>query len=363
MPETHRACLHFTLLCRAGFEKETVGEITDIAAHQGIHGYGQANPGTGFVQFICTSEDDARQLERYLQPSTLVFARDVMRGPTLLDQLPVQDRLTPVLAAVSDMVNDHNLRFGDLRVLTPDTNTGKELSALCKGFTVPLRTALKKQGLLQEGDRSRATLQLIFLSSTRALLGYSRAGLAAPWAGGVSRLKFPHQAPSRSTLKLEEALLLFLNGNDRKEWLRQGLTAVDLGAAPGGWTWQLVKHGLQVTAIDNGNMDPALMSTGLVEHLRVDGFRYRPERPVCWLVCDMIEQPARVATLMAEWLARGDCQNAMFNLKLPMKKRLDEVHYCRDLIDTILDRAGVPYTLQMRQLYHDREEVTACLRR
>jgi len=100
------------------------------------------------------------------------------------------------------------------------------------------------------------------------------------------------------------------------------MTGVDLGAAPGGWTWQLVDRGLQVTAIDNGPMDKALMQSGQVEHLRVDGFKYRPERPVTWLVCDMIESPARVAQTIASWIADGDAQKAIFNLKLPMKKTL-----------------------------------------
>ena len=77
------------------------------------------------------------------------------------------------------------------------------------------------------------------------------------------------------------------------------------GAAPGGWSWQLVQRGMQVVAIDNGPMDQALMESGQVTHLREDAFAYKPQRPVDWLVCDMVEKPARVAQLMERWLARG----------------------------------------------------------
>jgi 23S rRNA (cytidine2498-2'-O)-methyltransferase len=37
-----------------------------------------------------------------------------------------------------------------------------------------------------------------------------------------------------------------------------------------------------------------------VTWLREDGFRYRPNRNnISWMVCDMVEKPAKVAALMA----------------------------------------------------------------
>jgi len=110
-------------------------------------------------------------------------------------------------------------------------------------------------------------------------------------------------------------------------------------------------------------MADSVMATGMVDHLRADGFTWRPASPVDWLVCDMVEQPARVAALMADWVATGRCRQAIFNLKLPMKKRLDEVRRCRDLIDQRMRRDGLRYELRLRQLYHDREEITAYLAR
>ena len=139
------------------------------------------------------------------------------------------------------------------------------------------------------------------------------------------------------------------------------MNAVDLGAAPGGWTWQLVKRSIRVTAVDNGPMDKDLMDSGIVQHLRTDGFRYAPPKPVDWLVCDMVEQPSRIAALVARWMAESHCRHAMFNLKLPMKKRYEEVLRCREIIEEALDKAEVPFRLSFKQLYHDREEVTGYL--
>ncbi|MGZ5104450.1 MAG: 23S rRNA (cytidine(2498)-2'-O)-methyltransferase RlmM, partial [Usitatibacter sp.] len=147
----------------------------------------------------------------------------------------------------------------------------------------------------------------------------------------------------------------------RAKRLAPGMTAVDLGAAPGGWTWQLVHRGLMVVAVDNAAMDPALLETGQVKHRRDDGFHYRPSEPADWMACDMVESPSRIARLAASWVAQEWCGQSIFNLKLPMKKRWEEVERCRAIIDEALGGAG--YYLRMKQLYHDREEVTAYLAR
>ena len=95
-----------------------------------------------------------------------------------------------------------------------------------------------------------------------------------------------------------------------------------------------------------------------VEHLRADGFAWRPARPLDWMVCDMVEQPRRVAARMAEWLREGWCRQAIFNLKLPMKKRWQEVREDLEALQEQAAGAGLSLRLRARQLYHDREEVT-----
>jgi 23S rRNA (cytidine2498-2'-O)-methyltransferase len=176
---------------------------------------------------------------------------------------------------------------------------------------------------------------------------------------GIPRLHLPRAAPSRSTLKLAEALAWFLGEEAAAKRLRAGMTAVDLGASPGGWTWQLVRRGLMVTAVDNGPMDAALLETGQVKHRREDGFRFRPAEPVDWMVCDMIESPSRVCALAARWIGEGWCRETIFNLKLPMKKRWEEVQRAQATIAEALQ--GTPHRLRLKHLYHDREEVTAWL--
>lgn len=341
------------IYCRPGFEKEAAAEIQARTAQAGISGYVKTRPDSGFVLFQ-SMEVMAPEQQLRLHYHELIFARQLVflfEGEPWA--LPAGDRITPLL---------ENLRrcgagFRELRLETADTNEAKELSGFLRKFTPAVESALQKSGLQQR--KAAHTLHLFFLDSTSVYAGFSAPDNASPWLLGIPRLKFPAAAPSRSTLKLEEAFLCFLSTEQRRELLREGATGVDLGAAPGGWTWQLVKHGLSVTAIDNGPMDAALMQTGQVEHLKVDGFHYRPVRPVSWLVCDMVEKPARIAELCAGWVADGAAANAIFNLKLPMKKRYEEVQLCQDII---AQRMGTKaYRLRIKQLFHDREEVTAWL--
>jgi 23S rRNA (cytidine2498-2'-O)-methyltransferase len=340
------------LYCRPGFEREAAAEIQEVAGVCGVAGFLKAKPDSGYVVFqgygeLPTSGPDA------LCWRELIFARQLVFLSGDMLTLDTTDRISPLLAAVRASGGPYR----ELRMETADTNEAKSLSAFLKKFGAPLQSVMNKQGLLQR--RAEKTLHLFFLDSAAVYIGWSQPDNASPWENGIPRLKFPSDAPSRSTLKLEEAILHFLDKPTQDEWLRDGKTAVDLGASPGGWTWQLVRRGLMVTAIDNGAMDSKLMASGAVEHLRVDGFRYLPERPVTWLVCDMIEKPARIAELMAGWLAGGHARHAIFNLKLPMKKRFEEVRLCLDIIHRTM--AGRPYRIEVKQLYHDREEVTAYL--
>jgi 23S rRNA (cytidine2498-2'-O)-methyltransferase len=178
---------------------------------------------------------------------------------------------------------------------------------------------------------------------------------------GIVRQSMPAEAPSRSTLKLAEAIEVFMDRSEQTRLLRAGMTAVDLGAAPGGWTWQMVKRGIRVAAVDNGPMKGVLTKHPLVEHLKQDGFKFAPRKAVDWLICDMVEKPSKVSTLIGDWFAAGWCKYAIFNLKLPMKQRVTAIDSALAGIRKKLDEEGINYRMTAKQLYHDREEITVFL--
>ena len=342
------------LFCRPGFEDACAAEVSGHAGRLQLPGWCRARPGDGFVLFTSHAEDGGARLYNRLALDELVFARQWFVVLAELTALPPADRIGPLLASLDPLPEP----VRGLWMETPDSNEGKSLSTLARKLERPLQRALADAGRLADG--SPLWLHCCLLGGDHLVAGYACRHNSAPWPGGIPRLKMPRSAPSRSTLKLEEALLR-LFGDAVERYLPPGGRAVDLGAAPGGWTWQLVRHHQFVTAVDNGPMDAALMDSGQVEHRREDGFRFRPQRPVGWMVCDMVERPVRVAALAADWLVAGWCRHALFNLKLPMKKRLAEVERCLGLVEARLAEANIKHRLFAKQLYHDREEVTVAV--
>lgn len=341
--------------CRPGFEKEMAAEIQDKAVAHECFGFARVKENSGYVLFECYGAEDADKLARRLAFRSLVFARQMLVVTHELKAMDLADRITPILNATAEYSMS-----GELRVETPDTNEAKELSTFCRKFSVPLRQALRQEGrLTREETHRRPVLHVLFLANDHALVGYSYPLNNSPFHMGIPRLRFPSDAPSRSTLKLEEAFHVFVPEDEWDVRLTSGLNAVDLGACPGGWTYQLVRRGMMVTAVDNGPMAESLMDSGQVKHIRDDGFRFRPaKKNTYWLVCDMVEKPARITHLIASWFREGLCEEAIFNLKLPMKRRYQEVEHNLDLLREWLDELEGDFEIQAKQLYHDREEIT-----
>lgn len=355
------------LYCRIGFEKELAAEITDKASELGIFGFSRVEPNSGYVIFECYQLGEADHLAQQLSFEKLIFARQMIVVSERLENLSPEDRISPIVAQYRQALSTVNLKNStELFVETADTNEAKALSGFCRKFTVPLRNALKMEGFLKgnEKDHNALTLHILFLKSTVCYVGYSYNHNHSPYFMGIQRLKFPAEAPSRSTLKLEEAILTFISKEKESLYLNENHYAVDLGACPGGWTYQLVKRGLFVYAVDHGKMAASLHDTGRIEHCPEDGFKFQPPKRhrIDWLVCDMVEQPSRITQLIAKWLTNGWCQASIFNLKLPMKKRYVEVKSCLDMLEQMLHKQGIRFQLKAKHLYHDREEITVYIR-
>jgi 23S rRNA (cytidine2498-2'-O)-methyltransferase len=338
------------LHCRTGFEPECAEEAIALAAREGRAVFARTERGTALVE---VESADGAPLAAPPPWREWIFARAPLRAFARFDALDPTDRLGPV----ADALADGGRRVCDLWVECPDSEAGAEWRALARSLESAARPLLRRRTLIDPASGLRA--HLVLRNGTSAQLALADVRHASPWPMGIPRLKFPRGAPSRSTLKLDEAFLVLLDDAERRQWLKPGMTAVDLGASPGGWTYQFVSRSIHVIAVDNGPMDDALMASGLVEHRREDGFRFRPRQRVDWVVCDMVEQPARVADLMATWLAEGHARAAVFNLKLPMKKRWLETQRC---LDRLAEALGDARSIRARQLYHDREEVTVAVK-
>ncbi len=356
-PERHLACDAIIALCRPGFEAECAGEI--VATLGTAARSPKPERDSGLVRVGLSNLHAFDELDRGIRLSRLTFSRQLCFGVSTVTGLPDRDRVTPLLTAARKVATP----FSAILPEAADSTQGRPFSGLARRLAAPLDREFEKANLLRPKRLALPRLHVVFAAPSSAWLGLSTAANGARWPMGIPRLKMPGAAPSRSTLKLAEAFMSLLDEAELAQRLRPGQRAVDLGAAPGGWTWQLASRGLRVTSIDNGPIADPVLATGMVEHVRADGFTWRPAHPVEWMVCDMVEQPSRIATLVADWVASGRCRQSIFNLKLPMKKRLGEVERCRDIIHQRMHRSSTGFELRFRQLYHDREEITGYLAR
>ena len=169
---------------------------------------------------------------------------------------------------------------------------------------------------------------------------------------GQRRMADDDLAPSRSYLKVEEAYHLL--GREPQA----GESVVDLGAAPGGWSYSAAKRGARVIAIDNGPLKGGALDNPQIEHRREDAFGFKPPEGTRydWLFCDMVEEPHNVLRNIVEpWLVQGWCRRFVINLKFG---RVDPLAFARELRTPGSPLMRLVPDLKIRHLYHDREEFT-----
>ncbi len=114
--------------------------------------------------------------------------------------------------------------------------------------------------------------------------------------------------PSRAYLKLWAALTRL------GEHPEPGARCIDLGAAPGGWTWALAQLGARVTAVDKAALDPAVAAMPGVTWRKDSAFAI-PTEPVDWLFSDIVCYPDRLLGLVRRWMEAGAARRILVTLK------------------------------------------------
>jgi len=180
-------------------------------------------------------------------------------------------------------------------------------------------------------------------------VGPTRDNLSA-WPGGARRFARVEGSPSRAEHKLLEALEVFAFEPKGR--------ALDLGAAPGGWTKVLAERGMNVVAIDPADIDAAVAALPGVRTYRGTAERYLSARgaPVDLVVSDMRMDARDAARLLLDFrplVAAGG--HVLTTLKLPERGYLGTLDAALEILGEGYRRVGA------RQLFHNRNEVTLLL--
>ena len=183
------------------------------------------------------------------------------------------------------------------------------------------------------------------------------------WPGGKHRFKREEGQISRSEFKLLEALSVF-----NISLPNEGM-ALDIGAAPGGWTRVLRAAGLSVVALDPAELDERLAGVSGVAHVQkriqdylADGSRNRAA-PFRVIVNDLKMDARGSVEIMQRVRPRMALGGfGIMTLKLPrsIRSTATMLAFLRSDIERL--RRGYA-VLGARQLYHNRSEITVVLQR
>ncbi len=242
-----------------------------------------------------------------------------------------------------------------LHVWVPDSDLGNPLASLATELETKIAAQLEALPGKRVDDSllrrlgSMPFAQVCLIDPERAVAGVTYSNAAISLArGGRTRVRVTGEFPSRAARKIEEALA----------WLgvepAAGDQCVDLGAAPGGWTYVLANRRAKVIAVDPAKLRPEILAKKGVVHIQESAFTFEPDVTVDWLFCDMAWRPLEAAALLAKWGRRRWTRMLVANIKLPMTKKAEILTRVR----AILEHEGNYKNVKMKQLYHDRDEIT-----
>lgn len=347
-------------LCREGFEEALRDEIRAHLAerHPAAQSAVAVESGAGYVRV----SGAGLAADAPLFPDPFVFERQRLEravpiaGSSLKQTVRhIVRTLLPPIARASDPWTLH------VFAAAPDApqpltqralHLREALLAFCQDrFTAVFRRYRPPEAAVDGGAARVLQVCLMPDAAWGAVMPFAR--LTDPFPGGLHRMRFDAGAPSRSYLKIEEAFARL------GETPRPRQRVVDLGAAPGGWSYAFLKRGCRVLAVDHGPLqlnDTGAMG-GTLLHRRVNGLTFQPPddwRPVDWLVSDMLVPPGQALGVLRRWLENGWLRRFVVTLKLPQQHPYPAL---RPIADYLRTQPGVRFAI--RQLYHDRREVTA----
>ena len=259
------------------------------------------------------------------------------------------------LTAISEMLNVvvPYIEDDDSIVVQCRIDTDKVMEFSNRDLTNKLAERLNASGYHVEPREAEICISVTVFQN-RAYMGISLIkDNVSDWTGGI--LFFSKEnIISRAEFKIEEAFKVFdinINNNMR---------ALDLGAAPGGWTHFLSEKGICVDAVDPACLDDRVLNSDRVTHFKMTAqefMRLYPEKCYDIIVNDMRMDTNESVDIMAciseQLKPDGIC---ILTLKLPKKNVQKRINIAREVLSKRFK------TVKIRQLYYNLSEVTAFLK-
>ncbi|WP_219837514.1 SAM-dependent methyltransferase [Paenibacillus sp. R14(2021)] len=278
--------------------------------------------------------------------------------PIFLRHIQPIDRILPIqgnaddLQALSDLVRHARMRCENVTTAVHYRRVEGTRFPYSAADTKSVLDAVIMELGSETTMQSPEQILSIFAGVDELYVGWGTpAEQLSDWPGGAIRFQREEGQISRAKFKLLEAERAF------KLYLEEFREALDIGAAPGGWTHLLLERGLRVTSVDPADLHPSLKAYPRLTAMKKNASDVKfPPGTFDLLVCDMSWSPMQMAKLVLEKTdALRDGATAIITIKLMHKKPLQTI---RDVI------ARLESSFQLKkakQLFHNRDEITLYL--
>lgn len=256
------------------------------------------------------------------EPPYLAFAHQTLPHATRVNPASINAWADAILHAIGGVIPDDQPWQLHLWPLYGEGRAGQNRCELiCDSLTERLKKRfrfllrrLEKEVVTFTGQTSLVQVVLTapdagYISVAAAPLPHSLRAIMSPYpAGGIAWAE-DKSAPSRAFAKLVESELRL------GQRIESGQTCVDLGASPGSWSYVAIQRGAHVLAVDRSPLRADLMNSPRLRFFQGDAFKFRPDEPVDWLVCDIIAAPQRSMDLLLDWLRARQMRRFVVTIK------------------------------------------------
>mmetsp|Transcript_45552 Transcript_45552/g.67699 ORF Transcript_45552/g.67699 Transcript_45552/m.67699 type:complete len:484 (-) Transcript_45552:25-1476(-) len=226
--------------------------------------------------------------------------------------------------------------------------------------------AARRQTLdVGEQTHSRILLQILLLSTELAAVSLTECSPITStfstmlWPNpnlpaGLAMVDMIRTMPSSAYRKLLEAFSCWNCMPSPED------VVVDLGASPGGWTAALLHicQSKRIIAVDRSELDPELMSHPAVEFVQGDAFTFLPNKPLDWMLSDVIAFPERVVELVDAWCSKGWAGRMIITVKFKGTKPSWE-----PLQLAVQTAQSHGYDARAKHFFNNKNEVTLMLQK
>jgi 23S rRNA (cytidine2498-2'-O)-methyltransferase len=313
---------------------------------------------------LCRTSDVAA-LMRFAAKQRPTFVRHLAPAQAIIDLTSTEEDIGKIALTIADMPSFSMLERGQrFAVQTRFVQDSEGQAHHAKHpyssgqLNQQLAEAIAEETGAIESIKKPQVVISVLCTATRCYLGISPAeeNLSA-WPGGARHFAQTSEQISRAEFKLLEALETFGVSLPSHGW------ALDLGAAPGGWTRLLLEEGLHVVAVDPAKLDARLAKSPHLEYYRGYAETYLEEaikkhKKFDVIVNDMRMDARDAARLLgpASRCLRSVDGFVLSTLKLPHATReINPLATLREALNILHKHYNV---VEARQLFHNRQEVT-----